>query len=78
MANRKTIAQRILHAATKENKISTPVLRRRMRIPSTEMDQEDFNNSIMRSARALAAKGMLKRTDRGEYKITKKGMKAVA
>jgi predicted transcriptional regulator len=78
MANKKTIAQRILHAATKENKISTPVLRRRMRIPTTEMSQELFNNSIMRSARDLASKGMLKRTDRGEYKITKKGIKAMA
>lgn len=78
MANRKTIAQRVLHAATKEKTISTSVLRRRMRIPTTQMDSEYFNNSVMRTTRALAEEKMLKRTGRGEYTITKKGIKALA
>lgn len=77
MSNRKTIGQRILHAAAKENQITTSTLRRRMRIPTTEMDQEAFNNSVMRTARSLYENGLLKRTDRGTYCISKKGMKAV-
>jgi hypothetical protein len=78
MANYKTIAQRVLHAATKEKTISTSVLRRRMRIPTTQMDSEYFNNSVMRTTRFLAEEKMLKRTGRGEYTITKKGIKAMA
>lgn len=78
MSNKKTIAQRVLHAATKEKTISTSVLRRRMRIPATQMASEYFNNSVMRTTRLLAEEKMLKRTGRGEYTITKKGIKAMA
>ena len=78
MANYKTIAQRVLHAATKEKTISTSVLRRRMRIPTTQMDSEYFHNSVMRTTRLLAGEKLLKRTGRGEYTITKKGIKAMA
>jgi predicted transcriptional regulator len=77
MANRKTIAARILNAASKEKTINNSTLRRRMRIPTTEVDQVSFNNSIMRTARFLTEEGMLKRTDRGQFSITKKGLKAV-
>ncbi len=77
MTRRKTIAARIMHAATKENELTNPVLRRRMRIPHTEMDNEEFNNSILRTARLLVEAGMLKRKDRGTYAITKKGLKSV-
>lgn len=73
----KTIGQRVLHAATKEKSITNSVLRRRMRIPRTEMNTETFNNSIGRTVRTLAENGMLKRTDRGTYTITSKGRKAV-
>jgi hypothetical protein len=73
----KTISQRVLHAATKEKSITTSVLRRRMRIPRTEMSNESFNNSIGRTVRLMAENGMLKRTDRGTYTITSKGRKAV-
>jgi hypothetical protein len=77
MANRKTIAERILNAASKEKTINNSTLRRRMRLPKTEVDQISFNNSIMRTARLLTESGMLKRTDRGQFNITKKGLKAV-
>jgi predicted transcriptional regulator len=73
----KTISQRVLHAATKEKTINTSVLRRRMRIPRTEMNNEMFNNSIGRTVRYMAEDGLLKRTDRGTYTITSKGRKAV-
>jgi len=73
----KTISQRVLHAATKEKSITTSVLRRRMRIPRTEMSNESFNNTIGRTVRLMAENGMLKRTDRGTYTITSKGRKAV-
>ncbi len=77
MSNRKTIAERILNAASKESTINNSTLRKRMRLPKTEVDQISFNNSIMRTARLLAENGMLKRTDRGQFNITKKGLKAV-
>lgn len=78
MSNRKTIKARILNAASKETSISNSVLRRRMRIPGTEMDNVSFNNSILRTARFLMEDGLLKRVARGEYAITKRGMKALA
>jgi len=78
MSNRKPWTERILNAASKEDVVSNPVLRRRLRIPTTEMDNFDFNISVGRSMRHLAKKGKLKRVGNGEYRITKKGEKAVA
>jgi hypothetical protein len=77
MANSKTWSERILNAASKEETINNGTLRVRFRIPKTEMNNELFNNTIMRTARKMAESKLLKRTDRGEYKITKKGEKAL-
>ena len=74
----KTWKERILNAATKEETINRQTLRKRFRIPTTEMNNEDFNNTIGRTTRALKADGMLKRTDRGTYQITRKGEKQLA
>jgi len=78
MSNRKPWTERILNAATKEETVSNPVLRRRLRIPTTEMDNFEFNLSVGRSMRHLANKGKLKRVGTGEYRITKKGEKAAS
>lgn len=78
MANkRKTWSERVLNAASKETVITTSTLRRRFRIPTTEMTQESFNNSVMRTVRYMAEDKYLKRIGRGEYRITKKGEKAL-
>jgi predicted MarR family transcription regulator len=74
----KTWKERILNAATKEETINRQTLRKRFRIPATEMNNEDFNNTIGRSTRALRADGLLKRTERGTYQITRKGEKQLA
>jgi len=74
----KTWSERILNAASKEKEITTQVLRKRLRIPKTEMDPTQFNNSVMRSARYLNENGYLTRTDRGTYRITKTGKKTLA
>lgn len=78
MANTKTWSARILNAASKENTIDNRTLRVRFRIPKTEMCQEAFNNSIGRTARSLYENKMLKRVERGVYKITKRGEKALS
>lgn len=78
MANSKTWSERILNAASKEESINVSVLRKRFRLPSTEVNSTQFNNSIMRTARKMAESKLLKRTDRGVYAITKKGVKALA
>lgn len=75
-SNRKPWTERILNAATKEDFVSNSVLRRRLRIPTTEMNNQEFNRSVGRSMRHLAHKGKLKRVDLGEYTITKKGERA--
>jgi len=74
----KTWKERVLNAASKENTITRQVLRRRLRIPATEMDNVYFNDTIGRTARHLYADGYLKRTERGSYKITPRGKKALA
>lgn len=74
----KTWKERILNAASKEEVINKSVLRKRFRIPSTEMNSEYFNGSVMRAARKLAEEKCLKRTDRGTYEITRKGEKTLA
>jgi len=74
----KTWKERILNAATKEETVNLQTLRRRFRIPSTEMDNESFNNTIGRTVRHLRADGSLKRTERGTYEITRKGEKTLA
>ncbi len=74
----KTWKERVLNAASKEENVNRQTLRRRFRIPSTEMDNETFNNTIGRTTRHLAAEGSLKRTDRGQYEITRKGEKMLA
>lgn len=76
--NSKTWSARILNAANKEQVIDNSTLRVRFRIPKTEMDQYTYNNTIGRSTRYLAESKMLKRTNHGEYQITKKGIKALA
>jgi len=78
MSNRKPWTERILNAATKEDTVSNPVLRRRLRIPTTEMDNFEFNLSVGRSMRYLANEGKLKRVATGKYEITKKGKKAAS
>lgn len=78
MAKSKTWSERILNAASKESSIDNRTLRVRFRIPKTEMSQEDFNNTIGRTTRYLAESKLLKRTDRGTYSITKKGLKALS
>ena len=74
----KTWKERILNAATKEETINRQTLRKRFRIPSTEMNNEAFNNTIGRTTRSLYASKALKRTDRGQYEITKKGEKMLS
>lgn len=74
----KTWSARILNAASKETTVNNSTLRVRFRIPKTELTQYEFNNSIGRTARYMAEAKLLKRTGRGEYKITAKGMKALA
>lgn len=78
MANSKTWTARILNAASKETTVNNRTLRVRFRIPKTEMDQTSFNNTIGRTTRYMAEAKLLKRTGRGEYKITAKGTKALA
>lgn len=73
--NRKTWKERILNAATKEDSINTSTLRRRFRIPATEMNAEYFHNSIMRAVRQLKTDKAMKRTGPGQYELTKKGYK---
>ncbi len=77
MANKKSWSERILNAASKENSIDNRTLRVRFRIPKTEMSQTEFNNTIGRTTRYLAESKYLKRTDRGVYTITKKGLKSI-
>lgn len=76
-SNRKPWTERILNAATKEDFVSNRVLRRRLRIPTTEMDTDQFHETVGRSMRHLASKGKLKRIGTGEYRITKKGERCV-
>ena len=77
--NKKTWAERILNAASKEETITIAVLRKRFRLPTTEASNEYFNNSIMRTARLLASPStkQLKRVAPGEYKITNKGFRVL-
>lgn len=74
----KSWRERILNAATKEETINRQILRRRFRIPSTELDNTSFNGSIGRTTRQLHSEKCLKRTDRGQYAITRKGEKMLA
>lgn len=77
MSYRKPWTARILNAASKENRVDARTLRNRLRIPGTAMDSFEFDNTIGRTMRHLAEQKYLKRTARGEFKITKKGEKAV-
>lgn len=72
---RKTWGERILYAAGKERVINERVLRRRLRIPKTEMDSRKFHNTVMRVVRLAAEdqNGLLMRTRVGEYRITRYG-----
>lgn len=78
MANKKTWSERVLNAASKELIIDASVLRKRLRIPGTELDNVSFNNSIMRTVRKMKSEGLLKRVDRGVYRISKAGSKQLA
>lgn len=73
----KTWSERILNAAQKEDTINTSTLRKRFRIPRTEMDPITFDGTVMRTVRRLAESGELNWVYRGTYKITRKGKKAV-
>ena len=79
MTKSKTWGERILYAAGKERVINTRVLRRRLRIPKTEMNQRDFHNTVMRVVRLAAEEqnGLLTRTRAGEYRITRYGRKCL-
>lgn len=71
----KTWKERVLYAASNEETIDRTTLRRRMRIPSTEMDNRSFDGTVLRSARTAVEEGLLKRKESGVYSITKKGEK---
>lgn len=73
----KTWSQRILNAAQKEDTINTSTLRKRFRIPRTEMDPITFDGTVMRTVRRLAENGSLNWVYRGTYKITRQGKKAI-
>jgi hypothetical protein len=75
MPKRKKWGERILYAAGKERVINERVLRRRLRIPKTEMDSRKFHNTVMRVVRLAAEEqnGLLVRTRAGEYRITRYG-----
>lgn len=73
----KTWSERILNAAQKEDTINTSTLRKRFRIPRTEMDPVTFDGTVMRTVRRLAENGELNWVNRGTYKITRKGKKAI-
>ena len=75
MPKHKTWAERVLNAAGKERIINESVLRRRLRIPKTEMNSRKFHNSVMRTVRlgAEPQNGYFKRTGKGEYRITRYG-----
>jgi hypothetical protein len=79
MSKHKTWGERILYAAGKERVINTQVLRRRMRIPKTEMNSKEFHNTVMRIVRLAAEEqnGLLVRTRAGEYRITRYGRKCL-
>ena len=74
----KTWKERVLYTASNEETISRSTLRRRMRIPSTEMDNRSFDGTVMRAARTAVTEKLLKRVDNGIYRITKKGEKYLA
>lgn len=76
---RKTWGERILYAAGKERVINERVLRRRLRIPKTEMNSRKFHNTVMRVVRLAAEdqNGLLMRTRVGEYRITRYGRKCL-
>jgi len=71
----KTWKERVLYAAANEETIDRSTLRRRMRIPTTEMDNRSFDGVVMRAARTAVSEKLLKRVDNGVYRITKKGRK---
>lgn len=75
---RKTWKERVLYAASNEATIDRTTLRRRMRIPSTEMDNRSFDGIVMRAARTAVTEGYLKRKENGVYALTKQGRKAIA
>lgn len=79
MSKRKKWGERILYAAGKERVINERVLRRRLRIPKTEMDSRKFHNTVMRVVRLAAEEqnGLLVRTRAGEYRITRYGRKCL-
>jgi hypothetical protein len=74
----KTWKERVLYAASNEVSIDRSTLRRRMRIPSTEMDNRSFDGTVMRAARTAVSEGLLKRKENGVYALTKQGRKAIA
>lgn len=74
----KTWKERVLYAASNEETIDRSTLRRRMRIPSTEMDNRTFDGTVLRAARTAVTEGYLKRKENGVYAITKQGRKAIA
>jgi hypothetical protein len=79
MPKNKTWGERILYAAGKEQVINTRVLRRRMRIPKTEMNSKEFHGTVMRMVRLAAEEqnGLLVRVRAGEYRITRYGRKCL-
>jgi len=71
MANKKTIKSRVINAFLKGETLNKKDLRRKLRIPRTEMGDYWFDASYMRTVRQLFLDGYLSRKDRGTYAVTK-------
>lgn len=76
MASKLSLVERVLNCAQKNTSVDSSILRRYFK--ATDMDSEQFNGTIMRTARYAAEQGLLKRTDVGVYQITKKGTQYLA
>ena len=79
----KTIRQRILGVLSRQQaKGQKPVINRSVAKKSFKDYQDSFwgdeiHNSVMRVARFMAQDGLLKRTEPGNYTLTKKGQKLI-
>jgi hypothetical protein len=67
MANKKTIKSRVINAFLKGETLNKKDLRRKLRIPRTELGDYWFDASYMRTVRKLQEDGYLSRVYRGTY-----------
>lgn len=72
----KTLQERVLTLASKKGTINSSVLGSAFK--KSYVDYAEVHNSPARIMRQCKTDGLLKRTGRGEYTLTKKGAKAVA